>query len=292
MASSIRMCFVNSPDERIKTYVACPDVYGIGESVAGESAKELARRRRQKAELLSRQAEMYEKGAEGEVRTASALSTLPVSEWTQLHDLRWPGRRFANIDHVVVGPGGIFVIDSKNWSGAVRVDRSTLRQNGRSREGAVAACADSAMAVSELLPTEYARLVTPVLCFVREDSLTGWARDVAICSTSTLQKLLLTRRPMLTPQQVNEVSLMLGGGLHSATSPREVALTPRASSQLRPANRRRPSTRRRRKPSLVRLAAVLFVASIAIFNPGVIVAIAEQLAAVLTNLMVPETTIS
>ena len=63
----------------------------------------------------------------------------------------WPGRRFANIDHVVVGPGGVFVIDSKNWSGDVRVVEGTLRQNGRSREKAVASAADASLAVAELV---------------------------------------------------------------------------------------------------------------------------------------------
>jgi hypothetical protein len=97
-----------------------------------------------------RHAEMYERGAEGEARTAGVLASLPP-EWTTLHDVRWPGRRLANIDHVVIGPGGIFVIDSKNWSGRVEVTRDVLRQNGRSREQAVAGCADSALAVSEIL---------------------------------------------------------------------------------------------------------------------------------------------
>ena len=69
------------------------------------------------------------------------------AEWTALHDVRWPGRRFANIDHIVIGPGGIFVVDSKNWSGNLTFSGGVLRQNGRSREPAVARCADSALAV-------------------------------------------------------------------------------------------------------------------------------------------------
>ena len=78
--------------------------------MAGESAHEVARRQREKADRLLRSAESWERGAEGEVQTARALAQLAAHEWRVIHDVPWPGRRFANIDHVVVGTGGIFVI--------------------------------------------------------------------------------------------------------------------------------------------------------------------------------------
>ena len=107
---------------------------------AGESAREVARKRREKAERLAQVADAWDRGAAGEEATARALASLPP-EWTVLHDVRWPGRRKANIDHVVIGPGGVFVIDSKYWSGTVSVAGDVLRQNGRSREKVVAAVA-------------------------------------------------------------------------------------------------------------------------------------------------------
>jgi hypothetical protein len=119
--------------------------------MAGESAREVAQRARDKSERLARYAEAWEKGADGESQTAAALARLGP-EWTAWHDLKWPGRRFANIDHLAIGPSGIFVIDSKNWSGAIAVKDSVVRQNGYRREPAVARCADSALAVGELLP--------------------------------------------------------------------------------------------------------------------------------------------
>ena len=39
--------------------------------------------------------------------------------WT-LHDRRVPGTR-GNIDHIVVGPAGVFVIDAKNYQGKIEV---------------------------------------------------------------------------------------------------------------------------------------------------------------------------
>jgi hypothetical protein len=40
-----------------------------------------------------------------------------------LHDCLIPGSR-ANIDHIAVGPTGIFTIETKNYAGTVRVRRS------------------------------------------------------------------------------------------------------------------------------------------------------------------------
>ena len=124
--------------------------------MAGESAREVARRAREKAERLNKRADMFEQGAEGEAATAEVLATLPPG-WTSLHDVRWPGRRLANVDHVLIGPGGVFVIDSKNWTGRITVEGGHLRQNGYSREKAVAGAADAALAVAELI-SPYASL--------------------------------------------------------------------------------------------------------------------------------------
>ena len=123
-----------------------------GGDMAGESAPEVARRAREKAERLQRRAELFERGAEGEQATADVLAVLPAG-WTALHDVRWPKRRLANIDHIVVGPGGVFVIDSKNWSGHVSIEDGRLRQNGRFRDKAVAGCADAGLAIAEIAGT-------------------------------------------------------------------------------------------------------------------------------------------
>ncbi|GAA1795083.1 hypothetical protein GCM10009795_045780 [Nocardioides hankookensis] len=160
--------------------------------MAGESAREVARRQREKAARLEQAAARWERGAAGEEAVATALAALPRTEWTVVSDVQWPGRRFANIDHVVIGPGGVFVIDAKNWSGKVEVVDSVLRQNGRHREPAVAGGSDAALAVAQLASLDPS-LVHPVLCFVRDDWLSGWARDVMVCSTFNLVTMLVSR---------------------------------------------------------------------------------------------------
>lgn len=60
-------------------------------------------------------------GAAGERRTERALRPLQRVGWTITHDLDLPGA--GNIDHLAVGPAGVFVLDSKAWGGVVSVDQ-------------------------------------------------------------------------------------------------------------------------------------------------------------------------
>lgn len=201
--------------------------------MAGESAREIARNRRAKAERLNRVADAYEKGADGEQRTAAALAMLPASGWFVLHDVRWPGRTFANIDHIVVGPGGVFVIDSKAWSGRVEVRGDVLRQNGRRREPAVAGAAEAAMAIARVLHMNPVQ-VRPVLCFVGQSGLQGWARDVMLTTPDNLVAMLLSRPQVLDNRAVRQALLGLQTGLESARRTAAAPPPPRRVHMPRP----------------------------------------------------------
>jgi hypothetical protein len=72
----------------------------------------------------------WRRGAAGERRTARLLAGLERHRWVVLHDLAVPGSR-ANIDHLVIGPGGVFVIDSKQYRGRLRIDPSGRLWHGR-----------------------------------------------------------------------------------------------------------------------------------------------------------------
>jgi hypothetical protein len=72
----------------------------------------------------------WRRGAAGERRTARLLGPLERQGWVVLHDLAVPGSR-ANIDHLVIGPGGIFVIDSKQYRGRLQLDPSGRLWHGR-----------------------------------------------------------------------------------------------------------------------------------------------------------------
>jgi hypothetical protein len=66
----------------------------------------------------SEQARTWQRGAHGERRTARLLDRLTREGYVVFHDLAVPGSP-ANVDHLVIGPTGLFVIDSKQWTGSV-----------------------------------------------------------------------------------------------------------------------------------------------------------------------------
>lgn len=68
-------------------------------------------------------------GAKGEEITAAELAKLPAPH-VALHDLRIPGTR-SNIDHVVIGPGGVFVVETKRMQGKLRVRHDIVYIGGR-----------------------------------------------------------------------------------------------------------------------------------------------------------------
>jgi hypothetical protein len=77
--------------------------------------------------------EQWQSGAFGEQRTSRELSRLG-DEWLVLHDLRRSNG--TNIDHVIVGPPGVYLLDSKNIGTEVRVEGDELivfRPDGRQR---------------------------------------------------------------------------------------------------------------------------------------------------------------
>ena len=62
----------------------------------------------------------YRRGADGEFRVGNALGLFP-DEYNVLNDLKTD---FGNIDHVVVGPTGVYVLDAKNWRGIITADEN------------------------------------------------------------------------------------------------------------------------------------------------------------------------
>ena len=184
---------------------------------------------------------------------ARVLATLDPAEWTVYRDVRWPTREFASLDHVVVGRKGVFVIDSLGWSGRVNVAQDQVRLNGCVRDSELGGAVEAGAAVAELLGSTDEREVQPVLCFVRDEWLTGTARGVLVCSTSNLGSMLLGRSLRLRPERVRAITRELDRHDSVNTSPRWPG---RPWSRAPPA----AATDRRTVPVSVVVAGMLMIA--------------------------------
>lgn len=68
-----------------------------------------------------RDARTWRRGYEGERVVGELLETDLPDKFLVFNDLHFPGLK-ANIDHIVIGPTGVFVLDTKNWRGVVEWD--------------------------------------------------------------------------------------------------------------------------------------------------------------------------
>jgi hypothetical protein len=69
-------------------------------------------------------------GALGEEWMGAALAPLTAEGFALLHDLQVPGRR-ENIDHMLIGPPGVVIVETKNYGGRVWSRGGELFVNGR-----------------------------------------------------------------------------------------------------------------------------------------------------------------
>ncbi|HEV3321778.1 MAG TPA: nuclease-related domain-containing protein [Solirubrobacteraceae bacterium] len=64
--------------------------------------------------------ERHDRGATGEEHVGRLLESLPERGWYVVHDASF-GR--GNVDHILIGPGGVFTVETKSHPGPIRVGR-------------------------------------------------------------------------------------------------------------------------------------------------------------------------
>lgn len=185
---------------------------------AGDGATEQSRLAAERVQRLKRQLDQAERatkswdaGAVGERLVADRLSRLIPHGWYLLNDVHWPGRPKANLDHVLVGPGGVVVVDAKNWTGEVRVAAGVLWQGRFARtqsvDGALAQCA----AVASVLAPPHRRFVRPLICLAGQPDLFGITNsDVAVAGADRVVGAVLALPPVLDQQTVVGLYAHLG----------------------------------------------------------------------------------
>jgi hypothetical protein len=157
----------------------------------------------------------WETGGEGERATARLLEVLEPEGYRVLHDRRIPRSR-ANIDHVVVGPTGVWVVETKSYRGSVRVERGEVVVGGRRKPGFVAEVRREQAAVSAALGK---RPVAPVIVVHRADfplfgSLT--AGGVPVLPPERLVEHLRRAPAAMSPPDVAEALARLDRALPPA----------------------------------------------------------------------------
>ena len=91
--------------------------------------------------------ERLRKGISGEEAVADALAGLPSSYWV-LHGVP---TGHGDVDHVVIGPTGVFALETKAWDGKFYRSRGQLYCNGKPAEHVLRQARGAAGQVRELL---------------------------------------------------------------------------------------------------------------------------------------------
>jgi Nuclease-related domain len=166
---------------------------------------------------VSQDARNWQRGARGERRTARQLDRLAPHGWVVFHDLAVPDSR-ANADHLLIGPAGVFLVDSKNWRGRLAfAPDGTLWHGSYPLTATLATIGFEAAAIAGALAVP-GLAVEPLL--VVHGSTIPWGEQylggVAILPAGRLLATLLALPPLLTDQQVAQLAGRAMARLHRA----------------------------------------------------------------------------
>lgn len=131
-----------------------------------ENTKAAAAGLQRRADRLSQKSGNYEQGARGEEDVSWELDQLATDGWLVLHDRRLPTK--ANLDHLLVGPPGVSVVETKTWTGDLAIEGGHVTVNGRRRlkemeqvRGQVAAVRDALASQPDLAVRGFLVLAGP-----------------------------------------------------------------------------------------------------------------------------------
>ena len=188
----------------------------------------------------------WRRGAEGEERVAADLAALG-QRWAVVHDLTI-GRKGANLDHLVIGPPGLFALNTKNLTGKLTVYEHAILQNGH-KTAFVPAALREARTVQQRLSAAAGRKVhawsilvvmgcdievkRPLanLTLVRASGLPGWLDQLphgALTPGEVLELERLARTPG-TWSSGATADRLAGAGARGSQAPREPPVRPTAS---------------------------------------------------------------
>lgn len=141
-----------------------------------------------------------------EQRTARVLSPLAAIGFHLLADRGWPGSRGANVDLVAIGPGGVFVVDTKAWREvSISQGRIFRGQDDVSDElqqlAALADLAQADFAEVGLAPGE----VRPIVVLAGRQGIDAHIDAVQVVGEKDILRTIAARGSRLTPVQIDVV---------------------------------------------------------------------------------------
>jgi hypothetical protein len=175
--------------------------------VAGQHVRAQARARSWKRFFggsFKRDYENWAQGAEGEETVGKILEGLREQGWCVIHDVSF-GR--GNIDHIVVGPGGVFTIETKSRGGRLSLDRLDPKMLSQ-------AYAEKRK-LEELTGLE----VQGLLVFSRAyivDRVPAWRSGVRIIPARMLPGFFSRQRPVMSAEKAAELHRSLAFATHQA----------------------------------------------------------------------------
>lgn len=141
-------------------------------------------------------------GPSGERIPGLWLGRLPEG-WFVFHDVP-VGVRGANIDHVVIGPGGVFTVNTKNLTGAIRVNPRSIVHNG-SRTDLLPKATAEAHRAARLLSAAVGRPVVgrAVLAILADEWIVNrLPEDVYVGGPRSAKHWMLQQPPVLRSSDV------------------------------------------------------------------------------------------
>lgn len=180
---------------------------------AGDSAAAESRRLRAVAEAHTQAAndayaksQNFEVASRTEKKTAFILSALEPAGYTLLEDRYWPSSRHAQVDLVLVGPGGVFIVDTKAWAEASVVGGRIYRgQEDATDElenlSALAEVTEEDLSVIGLAPGEV-RVIAAMAC---QPGIDAWVGDVHVVGQDAVLRVISRHGQRLAPENVERV---------------------------------------------------------------------------------------
>ncbi len=185
---------------------------------------------------LLEDAQTYKLGRQGEITVGHILEVLRPFGYTPIHDVLCKGanKKYFNIDHVLVGPTGVFAVETKTWSKAKNQNERIIYRNGSLYAGANNKGGDALKRAKDgaeyLQNTLCQRLgkpcsVTPILTFpgwwVDENSRIS-AEGIIIVNPLRIGEALKTRpQDVLSAQEIKQIVDSISYYLYDIADQRE-----------------------------------------------------------------------